>query len=373
MDEVTVAGLYAATESILGQEFARQKLATLLRRQWLVSQGRYDRAHGAIAAGPSGSGKTMLIRVMCQAAGLPFAEVNATQFTDSGYVGMNLSQMFLPLIQSAIALHRSELEETYGASVLEGILDDETGDSVLKVDHRILGPAMERAASGIVLLDEFDKWMIGETHDPGGRNKTVRPGQQPTEGRNVGRKLQAELLKMVEGSDVYVTDREDELGAVFNTERVQIIAAGAFIGIDKIIGARTGREMKDDPRLWERTEPKDFEDYGLLPELAGRLPVHLAFKPLREDHIIQMLQDHGLLEEFTDRFSDEGCGLRIEDGALQVLAKSALNLSIGARGLRHIMERTFTPALFEASLHQGGTCVLTAQSAQGQRAHWVPD
>jgi len=368
--EVTTAGLYAATEHILGQEHARQMLANLLRRQWLVAQGRYERSHGALAAGATGVGKTFLIRTMCQQAGLPFAEVNATQFTDVGYVGMNLSQMFLPLILSAIGMRRAALEEQYGASVLDSI-DDSNPESVLKVDHRILGPAVEAAESGVVLLDEFDKWMIGETHDPGSKVKSKKEGVP--EGRNVGRKLQAELLKIVEGSDVYVTDKEEELGQVFNTERVLVIAAGAFIGIDKIINDRTGREMTDDPRQWERTEPKDFEHFGLLPELAGRLAVHIAFKPLREHHIIQMIDDSGLLTEFEERFHNEGCGMVVENGAMQIVAKNALNLGIGARGLRHVMERTFGPALFEASMNGGGTVVLDATAAQGKRARWVAD
>lgn len=321
-------GLYEGTSHVVGQEKARRQMAVLLDRQRMVAAGELPRASGAIVSGKTGTGKTLLTRAMCKLSGIPFAEVNATQYTERGYVGLNLCQMFLPLMESAARMldeHRSE--SPFHA--------DPKADSALK--RRDLDNVLELAKSGVILLDEMDKWVLQG---------------QDTQGRNVGRALQAELLKMVEGSTEYVTDDEDELGIPFDTSRVLIICAGAFVGLPRMVLRRLHRdeEYTQDEGFWDLIEPGDFVRFGLLPELAGRLSTYVMLRPLREEHLAEIMAEKGgIVGEYRSRFEAAGCEWAVSPQGVRYLAAMALSRETGARGVEHVLWGAFSEALFEAA------------------------
>ena len=328
--------LYDGTAHIVGQEKARRSLAVLLERQHFVAMDLLDRSYGAIVAGRTGTGKTYLAKTMAKLSGLPFADVNATQFTDKGYVGADLAQMFVPLLQDAARI----LDEARGHKVVPhgfaGYEEVEPAARVLQRDD--LGDVVELAERGVVLLDEFDKWMIQG---------------QDVQGRNVGRKLQAELLKMVEGDTEYVSDDEDELGTPIDTSKILVICCGAFVGLPAMVLRRLQRdeEYMNDEGFWSLIEPADFVRYGVLPELAGRLPYHIFMTPLREEHLAGIMrQKGGIVEEYRGRFNALGIEWEVPDVALQHLAYIALSKEMGARAVEHVMAMTFADALFEASV-----------------------
>lgn len=338
---LSIDDLMESARSVIGQEKAKQQLAVLLRRQLYVASGEFPSSTGAILAGPSGAGKTMLARAMCSACGLPYAEVNATQYTEKGYVGPDLSQAFVSLMQSA-------------ADMIDGRHADAAGGmevpSVALFERRDLDEVIALAQTGVLLLDEFDKWMLQQT-DPTGRDK--------------GRALQSELLKIIEGSTEWVRDDEDELGQPFDTTRVLVICAGAFVGLLNIVRRRLEDAELHVESAFEQIQPIDFEKFGLLPELSGRLTVHIMVGQLTAHHFAAILRSEGgLLDEYRKRFALEGCELIVEDGALLRLSEEARSRGTGARGLRHVMERTFHDALLEASRRDEPTRVrVTAENA----------
>lgn len=325
----SAAELYAGTKNVIGQEKARKQLAVLLERQQMVARGTLkDSTEGAIIAGWTGSGKTFLARSMCSNAGLPFAEVNGTQYTEAGYVGLNLTQMFLPLMAAAAEMIDKESGNEPEAALLER-------EDVAKV--------IALAEVGVVVIDEFDKWMLSGTD---------------SQNRNTGRKLQAELLKMVEGSTEYVTDDDENIGHAFHTNRVLIICAGAFVGLARLAAARLGREDYTDPGIWDFIIPEDFVRFGMLPELSGRLAIFIAVRPLKEEHLVRiMLEPGGSVEEYRTRFRELGIEWAIPDEALTTIARIALDRGTGARGVNHVMWQTFGEALFDATAAEGRTTV----------------
>lgn len=333
---------------MLGQDEARRALAVLLTRQVSVREGIYKDAIGVLAYGRTGVGKTYLISEMCARAGLPFAVADATQFSDKGYAGADLSQMFLKLIR--VCIGRTGLEYR----------DEEADTSLFGRSQDVISSAVQRAQTGVILLDEFDKWMVdGKT-------------QATPENRSIGRKLQAELLNMVQGTVLWVSDRDDELGVDFDTSRVMIICAGAFVGLqDRVLDRLHHDQEYEDETLWTMVEPQDFLSMGMIPELAGRLATHLPFKPLRAEHVVRMLeQEHGFVDEYRTRFHELGCELAIDEAGLRTLGAQAIRRGLGARGLRHVLERAMGPALFAAAEHQARgvltSCRLDVRAAEGQ-------
>lgn len=335
-----VSLLYEATADVVGQEKARAQLAVLLDRQADVATGRLPRSSGALLVGHTGVGKTYTVRKLAAALDLPVAEANATQYTDKGYVGLDLSQVFLPLLTAAAKQYDEERERAPWR--LEVTRRE---PSILKRPQDELQAIVRRAETGIIMLDEFDKWMLDSAD---------------TTGRNVGKKLQAELLKMVEGSKEYVSDDEEEIGVVFDTSRVLFICVGAFTNLTKIASKRlsvdsdTGFQDHD----WDKIQPVDFEKYGLLPELAGRLSTHVFLRPLRKEHLAQiMLLPGSAFNEYRQRFEELGLKWVVGEDAVGYIADVALSRGTGARGVDHVLWGMFSEALFKAS-HEGGSRVV---------------
>lgn len=329
-----VVELFLGTATVRGQERARKQLAVLLDRQLGVRAGLYKRASGAIVAGWTGTGKTMLARMMCEVSGLPFAEVNATQYTESGYAGEDLSQMFLPLLEAAARMYDG------GRTTKKAPTDSPL--SVLKRPALELKEIVAIAQSGVLLLDEFDKWMQRINHVTGRLDTAV----------------QAELLKMVEGGVVYISDDEDEIGVPFDTTKVLILCAGAFVGLARQVAKRlqlASDGWEHNESLWEHIEPDDFIRFGVIPELAGRLSTHVFLRPLKPETMVEIMSaPGGIVEEYRTRFESSGVEWGVSEHALRTLADQALRRDIGARGIEHMMWGTFGEAMFAAASSENG-------------------
>lgn len=339
--------LFLSTERVVGQERARRQLAVLLNRQWQVHEGKLSHARGALVAGFSGSGKTFSVRLMCKHLGLPFAELDATRYTEAGYKGMELRQMFLPLLEATAQMIDAERKESSFR------LDrDNAGGSVLRRSD--LKEVVRRAETGVILLDEFDKWMLRINHVTGQRDSAI----------------QSEILKMIEGSKEYVTDGDDKLGVLFDTSRVLIICAGSFIGLLQQVRKRMGGDRDDNTVMlsenyWNQIVPEDFERFGLLPELTGRLSTHIFTRPLEKDHLTAILKrEDSALHEYRTQFEELGCKWAVDEAGVLGLAQKAIERNIGARALDFVLWKFFHDALFEASVAEGDVEVIFAPSME---------
>lgn len=342
--------LNKATESVIGQQKARRRLAVLLAQQKLVAQGKARHSWGAIIAGNTGVGKTMMAKLMCEACELPFTAADATKFSETGFAGRDLPTMFIPLIEDASAVYDQQRQRAPFRTVPH------------RKDRYTLARAPEElevilamAQTGVVLLDEFDKWM----------------SRKDTQGRDVGRVLQGELLAMISGTREWIinSDAEDAPGVWFDTGKVLIICCGAFVGLSERVQRRLHREelSQQDQGFWDLVEPYDFQSFGVIPELAGRQAVHIILRALSPRDLATIIrQPGGVVDEFTRYFRAVGADLHLEEGDLQTLAGQAADLSVGARGLDFIFWSVFGETLFEASRRHGGVAYL---DVSGSRAY----
>jgi ATP-dependent Clp protease ATP-binding subunit ClpX len=325
----SVLDLYLASGSVVGQEKARKQMAVLLHRQAQVAEGLLPYSNGAVIGGRSGTGKTMMARLMCRHSGLPFAETNATRYTEAGYAGLDLNKMFLPLLEATASM--------------KDALTGEPPPTVPSVLHRPdIQQIVEAAQVGVVLLDEFDKWMLRVNHVTGKKDNAI----------------QADLLKMIEGSCEYISDNEDEVGILFDTSRVLILCAGAFVNLQGIVARRLDKQM-DDVTIWDQITQEDFVKYGVLPELAGRLSTHIFLKPLQVHHLQEiLLAPGGLADEYRQRFEAVGCQWAVPPEGFQQIAATAIQRETGARAVEHICWQVFAEALFEASVSERAVKVI---------------
>lgn len=332
--DLSTLDLYLSTERVIGQHKARRQLAVLLRRQLEVAQGRWEKGESAIISGFTGTGKSMMARIMCEACRLPFADVNATQYTETGYAGDDLSQMFLPLIESAAEMEDKRLR-----------LASPNVSSVLK--RQDIEEIAEKASTGVILMDEFDKWMQRINHHTGRLDTAI----------------QAELLKMIEGSMVYVSDNEDEAGIPFDTSKVLILCAGAFVGLAEQVRRRLEKpkEATIDEAFWQLIEQSDFIRFGVIPELAGRLSKMIFLRPLLKDHLAEIIsQPNGPIDELKQRFETLNCEWQVPPEVVSHMADIALHREVGARGIDSVLWAMFSDALFQASVSEYPTVVRLA-------------
>lgn len=319
--------LYDATSHIVGQKKARKQMAAIFDGQWRIAQGLDEKNPGGVLVfGPSGTGKSASLRAMAQHVGLPYAETDATRYAEVGYKGLQLPQMFIPLLHAA-------------ARLKDGVEAQGHQDSVFKRDD--LPEIVELAQHGVILLDEFDKWMDRINHFTGKQDTAI----------------QGELLKLIEGSTEFVTATDDEVGVQFDTSKVLIICAGAFVRLYRVVRHRLGEEADPkmqqlDENFWNRVVPQDFEQFGLLPELTGRLSRHVVTRQLRTEDMREILTNPGgVLEYYRRRF--EGCGVRwdIGDGGVLHIVAQAMKHETGARALEFVANRMLGgELLYEASV-----------------------
>jgi len=265
--------------------------------------------------GETGTGKTLLAKTIARMLNVPFAIVDATVFTEAGYVGEDVESMLSRLLQAC----------NYDVAAAE---------------------------KGIVFIDEIDK--------------VARKSDNPSITRDVsGEGVQQGLLKLLEGSEVLVPPQggrkhpEQKLVKV-NTQNILFICGGAFSGIDKIIARRVNTNAigfnvnKDlqqfqEENLLQYISAPDLKTFGLIPELLGRLPVVTYLNPLDAETLSNILTEpkNSLIKQFTKLFEIEGIALTFEKTVLDFMVQKALEYKLGARGLRSICESILTDAMFE--------------------------
>lgn len=334
--------LNEASVPVIGQAKARRRLAVLLAQQKLVATGKAKHPWGAIIAGNTGVGKTMMAKLMCSACELPFTAADATKFSETGFAGRDLPTMFLPLIEDASAVY----DQQQNRAAFRTVPHRRERYTLARAPEE-LEKILAMAQTGVVLLDEFDKWMT----------------RKDTQGRDVGRVLQGELLAMISGTREWIvnSDAEEAPGVWFDTSNVLIICCGAFVGLSERVQRRLHREelSQQDQGFWDLVEPYDFQSFGVIPELAGRQSVHILLRALSPQDLVSIIkQPGGVVDEFGAYFRAVGATLELEQGDLIALASQAAQLDVGARGLDFVFWSVFGEVLFEATQRKAGTARL---------------
>ena len=326
-------------EYVIGQDDAKKILAVAVYNHYKRLNQKTDNdveieKSNIIMVGETGTGKTLLAKSIARMLNVPFAIVDATVFTEAGYVGEDVESMLSRLLQAC----------NYDVAAAE---------------------------KGIVFIDEIDK--------------VARKSDNPSITRDVsGEGVQQGLLKLLEGSDVLVPPQggrkhpEQKLVKV-NTQNILFICGGAFSGLDRIIGRRVNTnsigfnvnkdaEQFQEENLLQYVTSPDLKTFGLIPELLGRLPVVTYLKPLDALTLRNILTEpkNSLIKQFTKLFDIEGIALKIDDDVLDFMVQKALEYKLGARGLRSICESILTDAMYELPSQKVKSFNLTLEYAEAK-------
>jgi ATP-dependent Clp protease ATP-binding subunit ClpX len=336
----------ALSQYVIGQEEAKRVLSVAVYNHYKrirqtkdirLSDDDVELAKSNIVMiGPTGSGKTLLAQTLARILNVPFAIADATALTEAGYVGEDVENILLKLIQAA--------------------------------DYDI-----EKAQQGIIYVDEIDK--------------ISRKGDNPSITRDVsGEGVQQALLKILEGTVANVPPQggrkhphQDFLQ--FDTTNVLFICGGAFDGLDKVIRRRMGDKVigfnqevetqkVDDEKILTQVQPEDLLKYGLIPEFVGRLPVVVTLEQLTEDALVDIITKprNALIKQYKKLLAIDGVELEIEEEAIRAIARKALERKTGARGLRSIMEGLMQDVMYDVpSRKDVQKCIITRATVEEGR------
>lgn len=322
---------------VIGQEATKKVLSVAVYNHYkrlLQERDEHEveiQKSNIVMVGQTGTGKTLMARTIAQMLNVPLAIVDATVFTEAGYVGEDVESILTRLLQAA--------------------------------DYDV-----DRAERGIVFIDEIDK--------------IARKGDNPSITRDVsGEGVQHALLKLLEGSIVNVPPKggrkhPDQKYIEVNTEHILFIAGGAFDAIEQIIAKRMNRQAVgyntsketrvDDKNLLQYVTHKDLKDFGLIPEIIGRLPVLTYMNPLDESTLRMILTEpkNAIIKQYIKLFGMDDIALSFEEEALNFIVEKALEYKLGARGLRSLCESILTDAMFQLPGTEEKSLVVTRAYAQ---------
>jgi ATP-dependent Clp protease ATP-binding subunit ClpX len=324
-------------EYVIGQDYAKKVLSVAVHNHYKRIDAPVEddsvelQKSNIILVGPTGSGKTLVAQTLARILNVPFSMADATTLTEAGYVGEDVENILVALLQAA------------------------------EYD-------VEKAQRGIIYIDEIDK--------------IARKSDSPSLTRDVsGEGVQQALLKIIEGTVASIPPKggrkhpQQELVQI-DTTNILFICGGAFVGLDAVVSRRqgaksigfgakvTGDEKKKIGELLKMIQPEDLLKFGLIPEMVGRLPVIATMEELVEEDLIRILKEpkNALTKQYQKLFEFDGISLSFTEGALKAIAGKALKRKSGARGLRSVMEEAMLDVMYDLpSKTDVQECVINEQ------------